>query len=620
MTAARPHRQQLDARFAALGSAIRGETAHAGALPDRLDRRSRIDALAETFGLDPVGLHIVLLAAAPELAPAILDGARATVALAETLIGPEVWDALCPQAALRRWRIVELDGNGPVSERLLRLDERILHYLLGTDYLDARLDGLVDCPAPRPADARATPLAERFAELWESDSAGWPVLQLCGASAAARRRVAAEIARTRGQVLFRIWRRDIPKPAYERLVLARLCDRELALSHGVLLIEGDSEGEGDTAAFAELLTGPTIMSSREPQPIDRRRLRAELPDPPAAERRALWHEALGAGKAAEVGPTLDALANQFALDSEGIRTVAALAADPLRRADAPLARRLWDAARIQARRALDELAERIDSHVEWNDLVLPPDRVAQLRDVAVHVRRAHQVHEDWGWSARGTRGLGVTALFSGASGTGKTMAAELLANELRLDLYRIDLSQVVSKYIGETEKNLRQIFEAAEASGAILLFDEADALFGKRSEVKDSHDRYANIEVSYLLQRMESYRGLAVLTSNLRDTLDRAFLRRLRFTIEFPFPDATMRGEIWRRIFPEATPVNGLDPARLARLAVSGGAIRTIAINSAFLAAEAGAPVSQDHVLTAARREYAKLEKPVTAAEFGGAP
>jgi SpoVK/Ycf46/Vps4 family AAA+-type ATPase len=198
------------------------------------------------------------------------------------------------------------------------------------------------------------------------------------------------------------------------------------------------------------------------------------------------------------------------------------------------------------------------------------------------------------------------------------MAAEVLANELRLDLYRIDLSQVVSKYIGETEKNLRRVFDAAEEGGAILLFDEADALFGKRSEIKDSHDRYANIEVSYLLQRMEAYRGLAILTTNMKGALDSAFLRRIRFIVEFPFPDAAQRGEIWRRIFPASTPTDGLDIPRLARLNITGGNIRNIALNAAFLAADAGDPVRMTYLLRATRSEYAKLEKSLTEAEIGG--
>jgi len=264
------------------------------------------------------------------------------------------------------------------------------------------------------------------------------------------------------------------------------------------------------------------------------------------------------------------------------------------------------------------LAQRIEPAATWDDLVLPDLQRAVLRDIATHVHHRATVYESWGFGAKGARGLGISALFAGASGTGKTMAAEVLANQLRLDLYRIDLSQVVNKYIGETEKNLRRVFDAAENGGAILLFDEADALFGKRSEVKDSHDRYANIEVSYLLQRMEAYRGLAILTTNMKQALDPAFLRRIRFVVQFPFPDAAQRAEIWRRIFPAQTPTDCLDIARLARLNVAGGNIRNIALHAAFQAAEAGEPVRMPHILRAAHSEYAKLEKPLTESEIGG--
>jgi SpoVK/Ycf46/Vps4 family AAA+-type ATPase len=283
-----------------------------------------------------------------------------------------------------------------------------------------------------------------------------------------------------------------------------------------------------------------------------------------------------------------------------------------------LARALWDACRDHARPRLEDLAQRIASGTTWDQLVLPDAQLQILQDVAAHVRHRTTVYETWGFGRTGSRGLGISALFAGTSGTGKTMAAEVIANELRLDLYRVDLSSVVSKYIGETEKNLRQIFDAAERGGAVLLFDEADALFGKRSEVKDSHDRYANIEVSYLLQRMECYRGLAILTTNMRSALDTAFLRRLRFVVQFPFPDAVHRAEIWRRSFPSRTPLENVDPQLLSSLSVSGGNIRNIALNAAFLAADEGTPVRMTHLLRAARSEYAKLEKPLTDAEVAG--
>jgi SpoVK/Ycf46/Vps4 family AAA+-type ATPase len=228
------------------------------------------------------------------------------------------------------------------------------------------------------------------------------------------------------------------------------------------------------------------------------------------------------------------------------------------------------------------------------------------------------VNGEWGFAARYTRGLGLSALFAGPSGTGKTMAAGVLGRELDRDLYQIDLATVVSKYIGETEKHLRKIFDTAERSGAILLFDEADALFGKRSQVKDSHDRYANLEISYLLQRMESYRGIAILTTNMQNALDPAFQRRLRFVVQFPFPDAPSRESIWRRVFPASAPIAELDYERLAQLNVTGGSIRNIALLSAFLAADAGTPIAMSHILEAARTEYAKLDKPLAAAETRG--
>ena len=207
------------------------------------------------------------------------------------------------------------------------------------------------------------------------------------------------------------------------------------------------------------------------------------------------------------------------------------------------------------------------------------------------------------------------ALFAGESGTGKTLAAEAIANEVELDLYRIDLATLVSKYIGETEKNLKRLFDAAETSGAVLLFDEADALFGKRSEVKDSHDRYANIEVAYLLQRIEAYRGLAVLTTNMKSALDRAFLRRIRFVVSFPFPDAAAREQIWRRQFPASAPLGEIDFAALARLNLPGGNIRSIAVNAAFKAADAGGCIDQALLMAAAREEFAKLERPMSDVE-----
>jgi SpoVK/Ycf46/Vps4 family AAA+-type ATPase len=315
------------------------------------------------------------------------------------------------------------------------------------------------------------------------------------------------------------------------------------------------------------------------------------------------------------------IAAQFDLELAAIDAAASQAAPELAGPDpAPdlVGARLWAACRAQARPALADLAQLIEPRAGWDDLVLPAPQERTLREIAAQVRHRSVVVDDWGFGARTSRGLGVAALFAGPSGTGKTLAAEVLAGALALDLYRVDLSQVVSKYIGETEKNLRQIFDAAEAGGVVLLFDEADALFGKRSEVKDSHDRYANIQVSYLLQRMEAYRGLAILTTNARAALDRAFQRRLRFVVQFPFPDAALRERIWRAVFPPETPTEALDWPRLAELNVPGGAIRSIAVNAAFLAADAREPVRMHHLVRAGRVEQAKREQGGVLAEGAG--
>src|SRR2546421_3465174 len=256
----------------------------------------------------------------------------------------------------------------------------------------------------------------------------------------------------------------------------------------------------------------------------------------------------------------------------------------------PLADQLWDACRMSARPHLDMLAQRLEPKVTWDDLVLPPEETAILHQLADQVYQRSKVYEEWGFADKMNRGLGINALFAGESGTGKTMAAEVIANALHLYLYRIDLSAVVSKYIGETEKNLRRLFDAAEDGGAILFFDEADALFGKRSEVKDSHDRYANIEINYLLQRMEAYRGLAILATNMKSALDTAFMRRLRFVCTFPFPAVAQRKAIWQKMFPPAMPREELDFDRLARFNVTGGENPNIAFNPGFFGGPA--PVS----------------------------
>jgi SpoVK/Ycf46/Vps4 family AAA+-type ATPase len=352
-------------------------------------------------------------------------------------------------------------------------------------------------------------------------------------------------------------------------------------------------------------------------------LRLAAPAMNAAERKAEWQRQLGS-LAGGLDAELDRVVEAFALDAAEIRATAQAieeeaALEPALAGDADaLGAAAWRLCRTAARRSLDELAVHVENRAGWADLVLPEPQTAILRQIAIHARQASRVNEEWGFAEQYARGLGLSALFSGPSGTGKTMAAGVLARELERDLYQIDLATVVSKYIGETEKHLRKIFEAAERSGAILLFDEADALFGKRSQVRDSHDRYANLEVSYLLQRMESYRGIAILTTNMQSALDPAFQRRLRFVVQFPFPDGPSRERIWRKVFPASAPKEALDFEKLAQLNVTGGSIRNIALLAAFLAADAGTAIAMRHLLEAARTEYAKLDRPLSPAETRG--
>jgi SpoVK/Ycf46/Vps4 family AAA+-type ATPase len=266
------------------------------------------------------------------------------------------------------------------------------------------------------------------------------------------------------------------------------------------------------------------------------------------------------------------------------------------------------------------LAHKVTPHYTWDDIVLPPDCMEQLRDICRHVRHRARVYEEWGFAGKLALGKGLNVLFAGPSGTGKTMAAEVIALELGLELYKIDLSMVVSKYIGETEKNLARIFAEAATSNAILFFDEADALFGKRSEVHDAHDRYANIEIGYLLQQMEEYEGVVILATNLRKNMDEAFVRRMHVAVEFPFPDEASRRRIWEQIWPAATPRGPeLDLAGLARrFELAGGNIRNVALAAAFLAADDGRVVDMHHLLSATQREYRKMGKVAVEGAFGG--
>jgi hypothetical protein len=598
---------------------------------DALRTTGTIAFLCTHLGLSPFERDLLLLAAGVELDDGIAarcgrahgDPRRmyATFGLALAALPGAHWSALAPDAPLRRWSLVRIADGPTLVAAALTIDERILHFLTGVACTDPRLAGLVRSMPPtgdQPTSQRVHVL--RLVEAWRRAEGSLPLACLGGEDVTGARVVAACACRELGLHALVLRASDVPAPPFERAQLAMLLTRECLLSASALVIDASDAGPTVTSpsfvSFLEALGCPAILLADGVPPVAPAVLRLDVQRPAASEQEALWSSALPDAcpeERDEIGP----LAAHFRFGVLELQGIAAAARTAAGDGVTPRAA-LWRACRMRTRGTLDGLAERIEPRAAWPDLVIPERQMETLSDIARHMRHRQTVYETWGMASAGTRGLGISALFTGESGTGKTLAAEVLAHDLELDLYRIDLAAIVSKYIGETEKNLKRLFDAADAGGAVLLFDEADALFGRRSSVKDSHDRYANIEVAYLLQRMEAYRGVAILTTNMKSLLEPAFLRRIRFVVPFPFPDAASRARIWARMFPEQLPRARLDLDKLARLAITGGHIRNIAVNAAFHAADAHAPLDMGHLLHAARSEYAKLEKPLTDAETGG--
>jgi SpoVK/Ycf46/Vps4 family AAA+-type ATPase len=608
-----------------------GGEAEAVALPPEIEQilaeiPPAIDVVTQAFQLTPFERDILLLCAGTELDPRIADACDRlrgddpllTYALVRDVLPEAHWTAIAPVRPLRHWRLLHVGDGISLARSALRIDERVLHFIAGIPYADPHIAAVTrDVDMPDDLPASRAPLARRVGQVWDESPAETPVIVLTAEGGDDAVHVAAAACAALGRGLRLIRGEDLPALPADRDTLARIWEREAALTGASLLIDCRSGGiDGAVRAFGTALRAPLMISTREPSDVDFPRVSIEIPRLDTADRRALWRDALGPA-AARMNGRLETIVGAFDLPAELLRTTAASARSAVDRGeDAEIAIRA--ALRDKARRQVGDLAQRVDARARWDDVVLPAAQKQMLHDIAAQTRQRGRVYEEWGFGTRSARGLGIAVLFAGESGTGKTLAAEAIAGELGLELYRIELSQVVSRYIGDTEKNLGRIFDAAENSGAILLFDEADALFGKRSEVKDSHDRYANIEVSYLLQRMESYRGLAILTTNTKSALDVAFQRRLRFIVDFPFPDATQRAEIWRRVFPAAAPTERLDVAKLARLRVTGGFIANIALNAAFRAAESGSPLRMSHLLQAAGTECAKNDRPLNELEVEG--
>jgi hypothetical protein len=561
--------------------------------------------LVRRFGLEPLDHALVVLALIPDIEPRLgrafaylnddIAMERPTIDLALRLLVGEL-DArlaaasrLAARAPLVHLGLVDrprLTPTPALGEPLLAAPG-LVAWVLGDHALADRLpDARLVLPRPSGLEAhQIAPLQTAWDRLCRDS---WPPqLGLAGGDAEVRRRVAASLAARLGAPLLAVELDPAAPDAATRRADAR---REGLLRDAVLLIEGDPRGLED-------YPGPAIGDEGMGDlPV------LAVPPLTSSGRQVLWESVLGPGEVAETAST------RLLLDAAGIQRTTDLA----RNAAAGEGRQVTMAdvaiaARHDARYRLAHLATAIEPRASFADLVLPDAVVEQLQTLVDRVAHRSRVRDEWGFGGR--RGaLGVSALFAGPSGTGKSMAAEVIAAELDLPLWRVDLARVVSKYIGETEKNLDAVFDAAEASAAAILFDEADALFGKRSEVQDAHDRYANLEVAYLLQRMETYSGVAILSTNLLRHLDDAFARRLTFTIHFPFPDAELRRRLWENAWPAAAPLGDLDPVALAdEHLLSGANIANAALHAAHLAAADGGVIDEGHVRDAIHLERTKL-------------
>jgi hypothetical protein len=549
-----------------------------------------------------------------------------------------------PDGALLCGRLIELveDPGQPHPTLLskgIKPDERVVQYLLGSDAIDPRLRPWAELVTPdRGLDDLLLDDDWRHGVrglLGARGEAAAPVIHLTGPVGVGKRSVAEGLCRDRGLGLLVVrLDRFASEPPASLVAQLALVDREARLQRAAVFFGNVDalRGEGQHAvleAFRDalerseaisFLAGETVWEGTSP-PCARRYVHVAVPQPDTAGRLAKWQR-LMAALPTDASIDTAAVASRFKLTFGQIEDAVATAqaVTRLRGAESAVLSNadLFEACRLNSNRRLGTLAHKIAPRYRWDDIVLPSDRIAQLREICNHVKYRHRVYGDWGFGRKLALGKGLMVLFAGPSGTGKTMAADVIAGELGLDLYKIDLSTVISKYIGETEKNLGRIFDEAETSNAILFFDEADALFGKRSEVKDSHDRYANIEVGYLLQRMEEYEGMAILATNLRKNMDDAFVRRLHFTIDLPFPDEAHRQRIWEGIWPEAVPRDGdIDVGLLAqRFELSGGNIRNVAVAAAFLAADEGEVVRMTHVMHATHREYQKTGKLLREVDF----
>ena len=626
--------------------------------------------IARLFNLSPFDVDALLLCLAPELdlkyekLYAYLQNdvtrKKPSVDLILNLLCDSVEAKILARQRLHResplikHQIIYYPGDATVEQtpllaQTLKLDDRVLNYLLGLDVVDSRLAAFAKLVMPRAsmealvmeADIKeklALSFESRAARATKDKRAGASIFIFHGPEGVGKRFAAEALCQSAGVALLIADARQILSsgadfaPVVSRLlreaslracpiyfdnaqVLAEENDKSVQLHHALTGALEDHSG----IVFIGSHQGWNSINDVKAEFY----FKMAFPAPAPYLRRRLWQTFLSQdGQRLSRNVDLLLLADKFALTAGKIHSavVEAKHLSSMRGKDdcEIIAEDLYQACRTQSATRLASMARKITPLYTWQDITLPVDRLNQLKEICAHVKHHQRVFDEWGFNGKISLGKGIGILFVGQSGTGKTMAAEIIAHELGLDLYKIDLSCVISKYIGETEKNLSKIFQEAEQSNAILFFDEADAVFGKRSDVKDSHDRYANIEINYLLQRMEEYEGTVILASNFKKNIDDAFTRRMRFVIEFPFPNEIYRRRIWENIFPRSTPLNDdIDFGFLARkIHIAGGSIKNVALNAAFMAAEDGGIVKMEYIIRAAKREFEKAGRLCVKADF----
>lgn len=622
------------------------------------DEITRLDTLVKLFGLTSFEKDVLLLCLLPELDPSyerifgyILDDVtrrKPSVALALDMLCPSPAQKVAKRQAFSanspsiRYHLFHLHDDTPRKQatllaQSLKINDRICEYLLGSNEIDASLHSFAHIVVPQKAmeemvlpDEKKVGLT-RLMDLYQEGKQDltW---YFYGAEGTGKQSTAEALCKRPGlRFLVADTRRMLHSELSFETAVRLLC-REALLQDAAMywdnfdvLLTDSFAAQLDVAiAQTENHRGIIFFAGNEARNIShkwniRPLIPVEFPVPEYHHREQLWQAFLN-GQATASQPPINALAGKFRLSGGQIQAALATARNlaQWRNGGSISADELYHACRQQSNQKLTQLARKIKPKYIWGDIVLPKDQLEQLKELCSYVKYHHLVYNTWGFSLKSALGKGLNALFTGSSGTGKTMAAEITANELGIDLYKIDLATVVSKYVGETEKNLDKIFQEAQDSNAILFFDEADAIFGKRSEVRDSHDRYANIEIAYLLQKMEEYQGIVILATNFRKNLDEAFARRMHFSLEFPLPEEEDRLLIWQKAFPAPAPLaQDIDLAFMARqFRITGGNIKNVALSAAFLAAENGHAITMKHLILATRREFQKMGKLCTESDF----